>query len=80
VKVAGDSLYIAGYSGTQAVVARYSVSNGALVTDFAGGVVVGNSCDTDSSWSPAFALVIQSFARGIGVYIRKPVIVGTCMQ
>ena len=39
VKVAGGSLYVAGHSDGLAMVARYSLSNGSLVTDFDGGVV-----------------------------------------
>ena len=79
VKVAGASLYVAGHSGGQAMVARYSVSNGSLVSDFDGGVVV----PTTPCTGPAFALVVQSFpCRGGGfcVPIRKPVIVGTCIS
>jgi uncharacterized delta-60 repeat protein len=78
VKVAGGSLYVAGHSGGQAMVARYSVSNGSPVTEFDGGVVV----TTPSCSGPAFALVVQSFpCRGLFCApIRKPVIVGTCVS
>ena len=79
VKVAGASLYVAGHSGGQAMVARYSVSNGSLVSDFDGGVVT----PTTPCMGPALALVVQSFpCRGGGfcVPIRKPVIVGTCIS
>ncbi len=77
VKVAGGSLYVAGHSVGQAMVARYSVSNGSLVSDFDGGVVT----TTTPCTGPAFALVVQSFpCRGtFCAPIRKPVIAGTCL-
>lgn len=78
LRVAGASLYVAGQSNGQAMVARYSVSNGSLVADFDGGVVLpATPCP-----GPAFALAVQSFpCRGSEPFcapIRKPVIVGTC--
>ena len=39
LKVAGASLFVAGHSGGQSLVARYSMSDGALDTDFGGGAV-----------------------------------------
>jgi uncharacterized delta-60 repeat protein len=78
VKVAGGSLYVAGHSGGQALAARYSLSNGALVPEFDGGVVVDNSsCVT---MSPAYAVVIQVFYQYGLIPTRKPVIVGTCLS
>ena len=79
VKVAGGSLYVAGHSGGLSLAARYAVSNGALVADFDGGVVVGNyAC---LIMNPAYAVVIQSFYRGGGfIPTRIPVIVGTCLS
>jgi uncharacterized delta-60 repeat protein len=80
VQPAGGSLFVTGYvsGGDQAMVARYSISNGALDTNFNGGVVVGTSCPPQQM-SPALALAIQRFSRGF-VPTHKPVIVGTCIS
>jgi uncharacterized delta-60 repeat protein len=79
VRMAGTSLYVAGHSGGQSLAARYAVSDGALVADFDGGVVVGN--DACPIMNPAYAVVIQSFYRGGGfIPTRIPVIVGTCLS
>lgn len=83
VKIAGGSLFVAGYAfaAEQAMVARYSLSNGALDTAFGGGVLVGTSCPTGHS-SPALALVVQTFpCRGtFCLPTRKPVIAGACLS
>jgi uncharacterized delta-60 repeat protein len=78
VKLAGGSLYVAGHSNGQALVARYSISDGLPVSEFDGGVVM----PTTPCTGPAFALVVQTFpCRGtICAPIRKPVIAGTCMS
>jgi uncharacterized delta-60 repeat protein len=79
LKVAGASLYVAGHSGGQSLVARYSISDGALDTAFGGDVIVQNyPCVT---LSPAYAVVVQVVYRGGGFTpLRKPVIVGTCFS
>ena len=43
VKVAGGSLYVAGHSGGESLAARYALTDGALVPEFGGGVVLNNS-------------------------------------
>ena len=80
VKIAGGRLFVAGSSVDQYLVAKYSISNGALDPSFDGGVVVGNPCPP-GTWSPARDLVVQSFpCRGIlCVPTREPVIVGACL-
>jgi uncharacterized delta-60 repeat protein len=77
VKVAGGSLYVAGHSNGYAMVARYSVSTGELVSEFdRGGIVL----PTTPCTGPAFALVMQSFTRSGGFLpTYKPVIAGTCI-
>jgi uncharacterized delta-60 repeat protein len=78
VKIAG-SIFVAGFADDtdRAMVARYSLSDGALDTSFDGGVLVGSPCDQAGY---AFAIGVQTFpCRGdFCVPIRKPVIVGTC--
>ena len=84
VKIAGGSLFVAGHSDGQAIVARYSLSNGWLVSDFDGGVAEPTT-PCPGPMGPANALAIQSFpCRGTGgpfcVPLPKPVIVGTCLS
>ena len=75
---AGSSLYVAGFSqgGERTLVARYSASDGSLDTAFNGGTVEEFACGV---WNPGLAVVVQTFTRGFAT-IRKPVVVGFCLQ
>ena len=83
LEVAGGSLFVAGHSGGQAIVARYSLSNGSLLSGFDGGVAMP-ATPCPGVMAPVYALAIQSFpCRGTGPFcvpLPKPVIVGTCIS
>jgi uncharacterized delta-60 repeat protein len=78
VKIAG-SIFVTGLAdaGYTAMVARYSLSDGALDTTFGGGVLVGSPCEQAGY---AFAVVVQTFScrDTFCAPVRKPVIVGSC--
>jgi hypothetical protein len=61
-------------------VARFSAANGALDSEFNGGLVMMTTppCELPGGAAPAFALVVQTFQAAGFIYARKPVIVGTC--